>query len=114
MYDIMWGKRGPGFTKAIIAARFEVCSQAFSRLFSTCVSLTPHYLDAKAKSVGDDLGRFITWGSETGAKDQTLDYKLRQSTNLHDTVIQLLQQLKSALDEGGVSVLLNMVHARHI
>lgn len=114
MYDIMWGKRRPGSAKAIIAARFEVCSQAFGRLFSKCVSLTPHYLDKKAKSLEDDHGRFITWGVETGAKDQTLDYKLRKSKNLHDTVVQLLQELESVLDEGGVSVLLSRVHTRYI
>lgn len=103
MYDAL-GKRNrrPGFVKAVIAARFEISSQAFDKLCSTFSPLARHFPESEAqtKVLEDSLARFITWGYETGAKDHELDYKLRKSKDLHDTVVQTLEELQSALDEG--------------
>lgn len=99
MYDTMWpkAKRPAGRQKAIIAARFEECQQDFNRL---CARLDRHFPDTKAKSLSDCLGSFVAWGSETGANDQTLDYKLRKANDMQEMVVELLTQLHEVIEEG--------------
>jgi hypothetical protein len=99
MYDVMWGKsrKDSGFRRAAIAAKFEGCTQNFTRL---CLSLMPHLRESEAKAIGDCLGDFVTWGNDTGAKDQTLDYKLRKAKGMHKSVVELLTQLQSVLEDG--------------
>ncbi|ORY58056.1 uncharacterized protein BCR38DRAFT_447870 [Pseudomassariella vexata] len=97
MYDAMWpkSKQPTGQTKIIIAALFEDCSQNFNKL---CALLVPHCRQVQNKSLADCLSHFITWGIENSAKD--LDYKLRKAGKMHDMVVDLLTQLKEALEEG--------------
>ncbi|CAK7197989.1 hypothetical protein SEUCBS139899_000644 [Sporothrix eucalyptigena] len=100
MYDVL-GKRRPGVVKAIVAARYENVSQTFNKLcsnFMPFAQLLPE-TEAQSQAFDDAFARLTTWGYETGAEDQTLDYKLRKSKDLHETVIEALQELQQSLDE---------------
>ena len=88
--------------KAILAAIYEDCLQAFLQLTSaTKVDLVwnPWY-----SRVNDHYSRLCTWGDETGASsrqlDLSLDYSLRRSTRLRAKTAELLGELHSALCEG--------------
>ena len=88
--------------KAVVAARYENASQTFNKLcskFIPFVQLLPE-TEAQSQALDDAFARLTTWGYETGAEDQTLDYKLRKSKDLHETVVEALQELQSSLDEG--------------
>lgn len=53
--------------------------------------------------LGDIRGRFRVWTATSGAHRQdkmSLDYRLRESTELKEMVIDLLEALNSALQEG--------------
>ena len=99
MYDVMWpkGKKAVGSTKAVIAARFEVCTDSLERFW---VTLSPHFPDPRVKSLADCYGQLITWGHQTGARDQTLDYKLRKAHDMQGMVLELLTELQSNLQNG--------------
>jgi hypothetical protein len=100
MYDVLRGRGRFRYNKAVIAARFEDCTQNLTRLSSTCLSLNPRFPEAKAKSLSDVLGRFVAWGNETGAVDQTLDHRLRKAKEMHDNVANHLAELQLILQDG--------------
>jgi hypothetical protein len=91
------GKVGTGLTKTIIAARCEDCTQQFTRL---CDSLPSRFPDNTIAFLADCLAQFITWGNETGARDKDLDHRLRNSSDMHDIIVDILSQLQSLLDDG--------------
>jgi hypothetical protein len=99
MYDVMRprGEKGGGHRKAIIAAKFEDCTQNFTRF---CLSLRPHLQEHDVQAIADCFGHLITWGNDTGARDKTLDYKLRKSKDMHKSVVDLLTELKTTLEFG--------------
>lgn len=101
MYDAL-AKRKQGSVKAVIAARFEDTMQSFDRLWFTYSPLAQHFPELKGQSgpLEESRARIAAWGHETGAKAQGLDYKLRKSKDLHDIVVQALQELQSSLDKG--------------
>ena len=99
MYDVYWpkGRKGVVSAKAVIAARFENCTQSLERF---CLTLSPHFSEARVKDLTDCHGQLVTWGQQTGAKDQTLDYKLRKAHDMHGMVLGLLTDLQATLQEG--------------
>ncbi|ERS95853.1 hypothetical protein HMPREF1624_07930 [Sporothrix schenckii ATCC 58251] len=100
MYDVL-GKRRPGVMKAVVAARYENASQTFNKLCSNFIpfaQLLPQ-TETQHQALDDAFARLTIWGHETGAEDHTLDYKLRKSKDLHDTVVEALQELQVSLDE---------------
>lgn len=101
MYDAL-GKRRPGVVKAIIAARYENVSQTFNKLCSNFIPFAQLLPETETQNqvLDDVFARLTTWGHETGAEDQTLDYKLRKAKDLHETVVEALQELQVSLDEG--------------
>ncbi len=101
IYDVL-GKRRPGVVKAVIAARYEVALLTFNKLCSKSKDFVHLLPEAEVDSwpLDDAFTRLATWGNETGADDQSLDYKLRKSGDLHDTVVEALQELQLSLDEG--------------
>ncbi|EFX06376.1 nb-arc domain containing protein [Grosmannia clavigera kw1407] len=100
MYDSM-GRRKEGVVKAVAAARFEDALQTFNRLCSRLLSFSHLITETEAiKQLEDVYARFSTWGHETGAEDLSLDRRLRKSKELHETVIDILHELQSALDDG--------------
>lgn len=101
MYDVL-GTRRPGVVKAVVAARFENVWQTFSKLcskFSQLAMVSPD-TESQCQLLDDIFARITTWGHETGAEDQTLDYKLRKSKELRETVFETLEELQSSLDTG--------------
>jgi hypothetical protein len=53
-------------------------------------------------SLTDELGRFKLWSGNAGAHRRgraSLDYKLREASHIKDRVIELLQNLRSVLEE---------------
>lgn len=98
--------------KAVIAARYENVSQTFNKLCSNFIpfaQLLPE-TETQNQALDDAFTRLTTWGHETGAEDQTLDYKLRKSKDLHETVVEALQELQISLDEG----MYKFVEANHL
>jgi len=102
MYDVLVKRRRDGIQKSVIAARFEVSTQAFDRLCSSHEPIAQQFPEAgaKAASLSESFSRLATWGHETGAQDQSLDYKLRKSKDLHEIVVQALTELQLAIEEG--------------
>lgn len=88
--------------RAILAAIYEDCIQAFLQLTSAVEA----NLDWKqtVQSLNDSYSRLSEWGHETGASSRqlelSLDYSLRKSTRLHTKTAELLGELHSALREG--------------
>ena len=90
--------------KAVLAAIYEDCLQAFLQLTSATkvnLVLKPWYSTLK-----DEYGRLSAWGDETGASsrqlDLSLDYSLRKSTRLQAKTAELLGDLHSTLCEGKI------------
>lgn len=88
--------------KALLAALFEDCLQAFLQLTSaTKVNLRWNLCYSRVK---DNYSRLSVWGNETGASsrhlDRSLDYKLRKSSRLQIKTAELLGDLHATLCEG--------------
>lgn len=99
MYDAMWprSKRSKPYAKAVVAARFEECAQNFHRLWAM---VQPTLSESQETLWRDCLGEFLAWGSESGATDQALDYKLRKNKDLHKTVVDVLVEFHENLEQG--------------
>jgi len=83
-----------GNQKPIFAVHFA-CVQSFTQLG-----------DQMPQILRDNLGRFRVWTANSGAHRRdtmSLDHRLRESTNLKELVIDLLEDLNSALQEGQLS-----------
>lgn len=91
--------------KAILAAIYEDCLQAFSQL--TSATRENLIWNAWYSSVNDNCRRLIRWGDETGASsrqlDLSLDYSLRKSARLREKTAELLGDIHSTLCEGKVT-----------
>jgi hypothetical protein len=105
VYDPMWSKSKRNArlvsNKAVIAARFEDCSQKLQRF---AVSMISHIPEAQTKAFDDLLSDFVAWGNETGAKDQSLDYRLRKAKDLHESVVETLKELQDDIEFGKLLV----------
>ena len=87
-----------------IAQAHEACSRSFKCL---CKALdTPerdHSLQIPLSSVVDEHGRFNVWAGNIGAHQlgrSSLDYRLREASQMRGEVIKLLQYLRLTLDDG--------------
>lgn len=83
-----------GNQKSIFAVHFA-CVQSFAQLG-----------DPIPQILCDNLGRFRVWTANSGAHRRdtmSLDHRLRESANLKELVIELLEDLNSALQEGQLS-----------
>lgn len=59
--------------------------------------------DIPLPKVQDELSRFKVWSSNIGAHrmgKSSLDYRLRDASNIHDQVIRLLRDLLESLNDG--------------
>lgn len=56
----------------------------------------PHFV------IQDQIGRFRVWAGNTGAHQKgrlSLDYELREAAHIHNTVLELLEELNRSLME---------------
>ena len=55
-----------------------------------------------ASTVGDELGRFKIWAGNIGAlqrDSRSLDYRLREASQVRDQVVRILKDLESSIRE---------------
>jgi hypothetical protein len=81
---------------APLAAKFESCKQAFETLCIMTRSIAPSNLN----SLEDSFGKFLTWGTDSGASARSLDRALRKTSNLSEMTEDLLVSLYLKLQEG--------------
>jgi hypothetical protein len=85
--------------KAPLAANFEDCLQTFDRLRATIHSSKKDLEDEHI--LGEDCySRLRSWGHDSGASSRALDHRLRKSSQLGSTTLELLVELQSVLQEG--------------
>ena len=99
----------PGLTKTI-ASCYDNCSQGFIRLDSVLHSTaasellaSPEDVQQTQKKIHEQRARFKLWAGNAGAhrRDKmSLDHRLREALHIHSQVIQLLEDLEHALEEG--------------
>lgn len=80
---------------APIAVLFKDCLQDFGKLIKVMKDndvWKHNYLALDAYQ-----SKFRQWSSDTGASDRSLDHALRKSSQLQETTIDLLKELRSAL-----------------
>jgi hypothetical protein len=85
-----------------IASLHYDCMQAFSYLFD---SLNHDEAREYLPGFREEHGRFIVWAENAGAHRSgrvSLDYRLREASNVKGMVIKLLEDLTSDLRDGTV------------
>ena len=95
-----------------IADWYHSCITTFEQV-TACIDNLAHEQDsdsdeAKALAlqlVQDQIGRFRVWAANMGAHHQaasrmSLDYKLKEASHIHNTVVKLLTQLNNSLKVG--------------
>lgn len=84
--------------KALVAAQFEDCVQAFQQL-SDSLQVNPS--NAEFHTISDDCGLELRiWGYDSGASSRALDYALKGSPVIKKQTLSLLKDLHSVLDKG--------------
>ena len=87
-----------------IAERVKVCIQAFKQLTETIPDKKVSGLnDLFSAQLGDQYGQFRVWAGNTGAHQigrSSLDYRLRDATQLQGRVLEILKDLEEYLVDG--------------
>lgn len=109
--------------KAPIAAHFEDCTQAFQQLCAALKSCriapsTGQRFDDLVREKSEDLrleeiytatddcmAKLDIWDLEVGASTRALDHTLRRSSQLSQTVVSHLDELKAILEQGDYMLL---------
>lgn len=84
-----------------IAFRSTDCLRHFEYLVEYAQLLEGQSL-LPVSTIGDELGRFKIWASNMGAlqKDsKSLDYRLREASQIRDLVVKILKDLEFSLRE---------------
>jgi len=93
---------------------YHSCIDIFEQITASVDNLTPGQ-DYEAKALAlqlvDQIGRFRVWGANMGAHHQagsrlSLDYKLREASYIHNTVVKLLKKLNTSLES---TYILNLI-----
>ena len=87
-----------------IAEAVELCSTCFRRLYKALESANSHKRSQiSLASVTDDHGRFNIWAGNIGAYQHgrsSLDYRLREASQVSEEFVKVLGYLKETLDDG--------------
>ena len=87
-----------------IASLCKLCIQSFNQLRELLGSSEYKFADQLSQAtLEDELGRFRVWVGNSGAHQSgrvSLDHRLREASHVHTKLVQLLWDLKKALDEG--------------
>jgi hypothetical protein len=93
----------PDATNETIATRFSACALSFSRLAQICsASYYPHSDQVTLSTIQDEFGRFRVWSGSIGAHRVgrvSLDHRLREASHMYKRVTDLLDELRSTLEE---------------
>jgi len=87
-----------------IADWYHACIEIFTQISMILDSLE-HGVTTNDKTfslVQDQVGRFRVWAGNMGAHRvgrMSLDYKLREASHVHSTVLELLEELNESLAE---------------
>jgi hypothetical protein len=93
--------RAPILRMSIYVA-YRKCVQSSREL---CDSLRAQGPEAIPTSLRNDIGRFTVWAKNSGAHrkethSMSLDYRLREASDVKNMVVKLLEDLKAALQDG--------------
>ena len=86
-----------------IATRVNECLQAFKAVLQHVKSLADQDANTVQDDFNDELGRFRVWAGNIGAHrtgQSSLDHRLRDATELKDTVLRYLKDLIEVLERG--------------
>ena len=94
---------------------YHSCIATFEKITMGVDSLAPGLDSGSDESkelalqlVQDQIGRFRVWAGNMGAHHpagsrMSLDYKLKEASHIHDTVVELLEELSTSLEsESGI------------
>ena len=93
-----------------IPALIAECIQCFDALCGSITEATQHghsVLDLQVNNVLDERGRFVTWSRNVAAHQSgrsSLEYRLRDASNLRSTVNRYLRDLEEGLAESSSSL----------
>ncbi|KAK3318119.1 hypothetical protein B0H66DRAFT_516243 [Apodospora peruviana] len=96
--------------KAPIAANLEDCLQSFARLCAILTSTGAEF-DGLAKLADDCLARLASWGHESGTSSKALDHALRFSTELRETTLDWLTDLRGILEKANDGITLQLAES---
>lgn len=101
-----------------IASFYSVCIQSFDRLCDLLQSPDCEFSSQiSVLDLQDELGRFRVWAGNVGAHRSgrvSLDHKLREASQIHNKVTELLKDLDEALQEGEARNLLSYYGSLHV
>ncbi len=87
-----------------IAEAVEVCSTSFRRLYKALESAkSDSRPQISLACVTDQHGRFNVWAGNLGAYQHgrsSLDYRLREASQIRKEFVKVLEYLKETLDDG--------------
>lgn len=86
-----------------IASRYGVCIRSFERLCNLVTLDDEFPTQISLLALQDELGRFRVWAGNVGAHREgriSLDHRLREASQIHKQVTELLSDLGRALQEG--------------
>jgi hypothetical protein len=90
--------------KTSIASLYNACIQSFTHLGRSLQSADYMLADQLSlPTLLDELGRFKAWAGNFGAHRSgrvSLDHRLREASHVREKVIELLEDLNRALEEG--------------
>ena len=86
-----------------IRSHYDRCISSFTQLYNFLnLEATDKQL-FPVNSLSTELGRFRMWAGNTGAHrtgQVSLDYRLREASDIHEEISELLEELDSNLREG--------------
>ena len=81
----------------------DKCYETFQRLSEAFENSDEHWVDLPRPALEDFFGRFNVWAGNIGAGQQgrvSLDFRLREASEIKDHVISTLRFLLQALQDG--------------
>lgn len=92
-----------------IAGRSRRCLELFDRLSSLLDDETSSHFISPAACL-DEFGRFRLWANNIGAflsinHRNSLDFRLREASKIRSRIVEFLEDLAEALDDGEVTFL---------
>ena len=92
-------------TPSLVATSSEECLESFDRLMSLLSGPEEEILGIRLFDVTDARGRFMIWLGNLGARQSvtvksSLDYRLRDAPKVKEQILELLEDLMEALQDG--------------
>lgn len=91
----------------------DVCHTALGELYHTLGHRKTYEEQLSQEAANDFFGRFNIWAGNIGAGrpgHASLDYRLREVSEIRDEVVHILQYLAKALQEGKLIWTVSSVH----